>query len=45
MSKVFVDKHAKKKKKYLKGLEEIEFQYSIQDEFLLPFTGCREVLG
>ena len=44
MSRVFVDKHAKKKK-YLKRLEEIEFQNSIQDEFLLPFTGCREVLG
>ena len=25
--------------------EEIEFQNSIQIEFLLPFTGCRKVRG
>ena len=36
LSRVFLDKHSKKKK-YLKKLEEIEF--------LLPFTGCRKVLG
>ena len=44
MSRVFVDKQTNKQKKYLKRLEEIEFQNSIQDEFLLPFTGCREML-
>ena len=34
LSRVFLDKHLKKKKKkekYLKKLEEIEFQNSIQD--------------
>ena len=45
MSRIFIAKHAQKKKKYLKRLEEIEFQNSIPDEFLLPFTSCREVLG
>ena len=31
LSRVFLDKHLKKKKKYLKKLEEIEFQNSIQN--------------
>ena len=31
LSRVFLDKHSKKKKKDLKRLEKIEFQNSIQD--------------
>ena len=31
LSRVFLDKHSKNKKIYLKRLEEIEFQNSIQD--------------
>ena len=40
LSRVF-QKQKRKKKKH----EEIEFHNSIQDWVLLPFTGCRKVLG
>ena len=39
LSRVFLDKHTKK---YLKRLS-LKTQY--KSEFLLPFTGCRKVLG
>ena len=45
LSKVFLDKHLKKKKKYLKKLQDIEFQNSVKIEFLLPFTDCKKGLG
>ena len=45
LSRVFLDKHSKKKKNTWRNLKRLSFKTQFKIEFLLPFTGCRKVLG
>ena len=44
LSRVFLDKHTKKKKNTCRDLKRLSFKTQFKIEFLLPFTGCRKVL-